>query len=121
MADGFQRLIVDAPPAVLSLNVQAAMGPAREPRRSQFELLVRHFLEGFFRHEAASAVGDGKSRLVHLAFAAGLPGLMVSVFLWPVYHPFKGWPPGSTRVGPPPYWLQMNHHFFFEIYSFVVM
>jgi len=121
MGDGFQRLIVDAPPAVLSLNVQAAMGPAREPRRSQFELLVRHFLERFFNHETASADGDGKTRLVQMAFAAGLPGLMVSVFLWPVYHPFKGWPPGSTRVGPPPYWLQMNHHFFFVIYSFVVM
>ena len=121
MGDGFQRLIVDAPPAVLSLNVQAAMGPAREPRRSQFELLVRHFLERFFNHETASADGDGKTRLVQIAFAAGLPGLVVSVFLWPVYHPFKGWPPGSTRVGPPPYWLQMNHHFFFVIYSFVVM
>ena len=121
MGDGFQRLIVDAPPAVLSLNVQAAMGPAREPKRSQLELLVRHFLERFFNHETASADGDGKTRLVQLAFAAGLPGLMVAVFLWPVYHPFKGWPPGSTRIGPPPYWLQVNHHFFFVIYSFVVM
>jgi hypothetical protein len=121
MGDGFQRLIVDAPPTVMSLNVQAAMGPVREPKRSQFELLVRHFLERFFNHETASPDGDGKTRLVQLAFATGLPGLMVAVFLWPVYHPFKGWPPGSTRIGPPPYWEQMNHHFFFVVYSFVVM
>lgn len=121
MGDGFQRLIVDAQPAVLSLNVQAAMGPAREPQRSQFELLVRHFLERFFNHETASPDGDSKTRLVQLAFAAGLPGLIVAVYLWPLYHPFPNWPPGSTRVGPPPYWLQANHHFFFVIYSFVVM
>ena len=121
MGDGFQRLIVDAQPTVLSLNVQAAMGPARVPQRSQFQLLVRHFLERFFNHETASPDGDGKTRLVQLAFAAGLPGLIVAVYLWPVYHPFPGWPPGSTRIGPPPYWLQVNHHFFFVIYSFVVM
>ena len=47
MGDGFQRLIVDAPPAVMSLNVQAAMGPVREPERSQFELLLRHFSRDF--------------------------------------------------------------------------
>jgi hypothetical protein len=121
MDDGFQRLIVDAQPAVLSLNVQAAMGPVRQPQRSQFELLVRHFVERFFNHETASPDGDGKTRLVQLAFAAGLPGLIVAVYLWPLYHPFRGWPPGSTREGPPPYWLQVNHHFFFVIYSFVVM
>jgi hypothetical protein len=123
MSDGFQRLIVEPNirPAVMSLNVQAAMGPAREPRRSQFELLVRHFLERFFNHETASADGDGKTRLVQLAVAAGIPGLMVAVFLWPVYHPFPNWPPGSTRVGPPPYWVQVNHHFFFVLYSFVAL
>ena len=123
MADDFQRLLVsrDAAPAVLSLNVQAAMGPVREPERSQFVLLMRHFLERFFNHESASADGDGKTRLVQLAFAAGLPGLMVAVFLWPVYHPFPNWPPGSKAVGPPPYWVQMNHHFFFVLYSFVAM
>ena len=29
--------------------------------------------------------------------------------------------PGRTRGGPPPYWLQVNHHFFFVLYSFVAM
>ncbi|MBS1803198.1 MAG: hypothetical protein JST28_07500 [Acidobacteria bacterium] len=122
MSDGFQRLIVDAPPAVMSLNMQAAMGPVRQPQRSQFELLVRHFLERFFNHENASPDGDGKTRLVQLAFAAGLPGLMVAVYLWPVYHPVIVYPPHPHSVpGPPPYWVQMNHHFFFVIYSFVAM
>ncbi len=93
----------------------------REPRRSQFELLVRHFLERFFNHETASADGDGKTRLVQLAVAAGIPGFMVAVFLWPVYHPFPNWPPGNTRIGPPPYWMQVNHHFFFVLYSFVAL
>jgi hypothetical protein len=123
MRGNFQKLLVtqDGAPAVLSLNVQAAMGPVREPQRSQFVLLMRHFLERFFNHETASPDGDGKTRLVQLAFAAGLPGFMVAIFLWPVYHPFPNWPPGSTAVGPPPYWVQLNHHFFFVLYSFVVM
>jgi len=123
MRGDFQKLLVsqDGAPAVLSLNVQAAMGPAREPERSQFVLLMRHFLERFFNHETASPDGDGKTRLVQLAFAAGLPGFMVAIFLWPVYHPFPGWPLGSKAAGPPPYWVQANHHFFFVLYSFVAM
>ncbi len=123
MRGDFQKLLVsqDGAPAVLSLNVQAAMGPVREPQRSEFVLLMRHFLERFFNHETASPDGDGKTRLVQLAFAAGLPGFVVTIYLWPIYHPFPGWPPGSTAGGPPPYWVQLNHHFFFVLYSFVVM
>ena len=123
MADSLQKLLVQdgVQPAVLSLNVQAAMGPVRAPERSQFAHLVRHYLERFFNHETASSDGEGKSRLVTLAFAAGMPGIMVAVFLWPVYHPFPGWPPGTHLVGPPPYWVQLNHHFFFVLYSFVAM
>ena len=124
MGDGFQRLLVpgDAQPAVLSLNVQAAMGPVREPKRSQFELLARHFLERFFNHETASPDGDAKGRLVLLAFAAGLPGFIVAIYLWPVYHPVIVYPPHPNSIpGPPPYWVQLNHHFFFELYSFVAL
>jgi hypothetical protein len=123
MPEAFQRLFERAEPvpAVLSLNVQAAMGPVHEPERTQFSLLTRHFLERFFNQETASPDRDGKTRLVQLACAAGMPGFMVAVYLWPVYHPFPGWPPRSTAVGPPPYWMQLNHHFFFVMFSFVAM
>jgi hypothetical protein len=111
-----------AEPETLSLNAQAALGAVREPRRSQFSLLVRHFLERFFNHETASPDGDAKGRLILIAIATGIPGFIVALYLWPVYHPFIGWPPGRPLiVVPPPYWLQVNHHFFFVLYSFAAM
>jgi len=120
--DEFQRLFMMAEPEALSLNAQAALGPVLAPRRSQFSLLVRHFLERFFNHETASPDGDAKARLILIAVATGLPGFMVALYLWPVYHPFIGWPPGrALNADPPPYWLQVNHHFFFVLYSFVAM
>jgi hypothetical protein len=124
MADSFQKLLVPeiARPAVLSLNVQAAMGPVREPERSLFVLLVRHFLERFFNHETASPDQDGKARLVTLALAAGMPGFVVAIYLWPIYHPVIVYPPHPGGLpDPPPYWLQLNHHFFFVLFSFVAM
>lgn len=108
-------------PEALSLNAQAALGPAHAPQRSQTAHLVRHFLERFFNHETASPDGDAKGRLVLIAIATGLPPFMVAIYLWPVYHPFIGWPPGNKVAGPPPYWTQVNHHFFFVMYSFVAM
>jgi hypothetical protein len=118
----FQRLLMMSEPEALSLNAQAALGPVREPKRSQFSLLVRHFLERFFNHETASPDGDAKARLILIAIATGIPGLMVALYLYPAYHPFIGWPPGRPlNVDPPPYWSQVNHHFFFVIYSFVAM
>ncbi|HEY2858394.1 MAG TPA: hypothetical protein VGJ21_08255 [Terracidiphilus sp.] len=124
MSEAFQRLFQRADfSAVQSLNMQAALGPVRQPERTQFMLLLRHFFERFFNHEAASATGDGKTRLVQVACAAGLPGLMVAVYLWPVYHPVIVYPPRHDGIlpGPPPYWVQANHHFFFVVYSFVAM
>jgi hypothetical protein len=118
----FQRLFMMAEPEILSLNAQAALGAVHVPRRSQFSLLVRHFLERFFNHETASPDGDAKSRLILIALATGLPGFMVALYLWPVYHPFISWPPGHPLdVSGPPYWLQVNHHFFFVLYSFVAL
>jgi hypothetical protein len=118
----FQRLLMMSEPEILPLNAQAALGEALEPERSQFSLLVRHFLERFFNHETASPDGDAKARLVLIAFATGLPGFMVALYLWPVYHPFIGWPPGRPLdASRPPYWLQVNHHLFFVLYSFVAM
>ncbi len=122
MDDTFQRLFTMSAPDALSLNAQAALGPVRPPDRSQFSLLVRHFLERFFNHETASPGGDAKARLVLIACATGLPGFVVALYLWPVYHPVLGWPPGSRlNGGVPPYWLQVNHHFFYVLYSFAAM
>jgi hypothetical protein len=122
IGEEFQRLFMMSEPEALSLNAQAALGPVREPKRSQFALLVRHFLERFFNHETASPDGDAKARLILIAVATGIPGFMVALYLWPAYHPFIGWPPGrALNAAPPPYWLQVNHHFFFVLYSFVAM
>ena len=112
----FQRLFMMSEPEALSLNAQAALGAVHTPQRSQFSLLVRHFLERFFNRETASPDGDAKARLVLIAFATGLPGFVVALYLWPIYHPFRGWPlDHPSNGGPPPYWLQVNHHFFFVV------
>ena len=117
----FQRLFMMSEPEALSLNAQAALGAVHESQRTQFSLLVRHFLERFFNHETASPDGDAKSRLILIAIGTGIPGFMVALYLFPVYHPWKGWP-GSHWTGPTPsYWLTVNHHFFFVLYSFVAL
>ena len=122
MSDTFQRLFTMSEAQPLALNAQAALGIVRPPHRSQLSWLIRHFLERFFNHETASPDGDAKTRLVQIAVATGLPGLAVAIYLWPVYHPFPHWPPGQRwSGGTPPYWLQVNHHFFFVLYSFVAM
>ncbi len=121
MRGEFQRLLMMSEPEILPLNAQAALGPPRPPQRTQFGHLYRHFLERFFNDETASPDGDAKTRMVQVACAAGLPGFCVALYLFSVYHPFPNWPPGSTAIGPPPYWVQVAHHFFFVIYAFVSM
>jgi hypothetical protein len=122
MSDTFQRLLTMSDAHPLSMNEQADLGVAKAPHRSQLSLLIRHFLERFFNHETASSDGDAKTRLVQIAFATGMPGLMVAMYLWPVYHPviqFRRNHPFSPAL--PGYWLQVNHHFFFVLYSFVAI
>lgn len=120
MDGAFQRIFTPDEPA--SLNAQAVLGLPRQPHRSQFSWLLRLFLERFFNHETASPDGDAKTRLVQIAFAAGLPPFAVAVYLWPVYHPWRGWPPNQPSAWQPPtYWLQANHHFFFVLYSFIAL
>jgi hypothetical protein len=119
MPEFTQRLFTVSEPQ--ALNAQAALGPAMPPDRGQFSLLVRHFLERFFNHETASPDGDAKTRMVLIAFATALPAFVVALYLWPVYHPFIGNSSHPLVLAPLPYWLQVNHHFFFVVYSFVVM
>jgi hypothetical protein len=122
MPENFQRLLTMSDTQPLALNAQAALGAVHQPERSQFALLVRHFLERFFNHETASPDGDAKTRLVQIAAAVGLFPFMIAIYLWPVYHPviqFRHNHPFSPAL--PSYWLQVNHHFFFVLYSFVAM
>jgi hypothetical protein len=98
-------------PAVLTVSELAALGPVHEPERNQISRLVRHFLERFFNHESASPDADSKTLLVQIACATALPGFLVALWLDPIYH----------RPTPPPYWLQVNHHLFFVLYSCVAM
>lgn len=124
MSEAFQKLFTLSETQVLSLNEQAALGEVHPPERSQFSLLVRHFLERFFNHETASPDGDAKARLILIAFATGLPGFVVALYLWPDYHSFIPYLRNHRIVwvpGPPPYWVQVNQHFFFVMYSFVVL
>ena len=86
MPEFTQRLFTRSEPQ--ALNAQAALGTALPPDRGQFSLLVGHFLERFFNHETASPDGDAKSRLILIAVATGIPGFMVALYLFPVYHPF---------------------------------
>src|SRR5579871_6660186 len=122
MPEAFQRLITMSGPDALSLNAQAALGPVVAPERSQFAHLLRHFMERFFNHETASPDGDAKARFLTIAFSAGLPGFVVAIYLWPVYHHVIVYPPVHPFVDSPvPYWLQVNHHFLFVVLSFVAM
>jgi hypothetical protein len=124
MSEAFQRLFTLSETQVLSLNQQAALGEAAPRERSQFAHLVLHFIERFFNHESASPDGDAKGRLILAAFAAGMPAFVVALYLWPDYHSFITYVRNHRVVwvpGPPPYWVQVNQHFFFVVYSFVVM
>jgi hypothetical protein len=122
-----ERLLLMSDSEVMGLNRQAAAGIARQPKRSIFSHLLRHFLERFFNHETASPDGDAKARMVLIACAAGLPPFVVATYLWPPYHAFirikNPGVPGDELILPglPPYWVQVNHHWFFVVCSFAAM
>jgi uncharacterized membrane protein YwzB len=96
---------------VLSLEVQAQMPVVDARERSQFYLLVRHFLERFFTNEMVSADGETKARLLQVAYTIALPGMVVALFLFPLYHaPLDR-----------PFWSQVSDHYFYVMYSFVAV
>ena len=90
MREEFQRLFMMSEPEALSLNAQAAVGAVHPPQRSQFALLVRHFLERFFNHETASPDGDAKARLILIAVATGIPGFMVALYPFAFFRDSSG-------------------------------
>ena len=104
---------------VLSLEVLARAAPEADRQERQFRVLVRHFLERFFTDELASAEGDAKTRLVQVACALGIPGLVMALYLYPVYHLPRG------RVGrywgARSYWAQAGDHSFYVLYALVAM
>jgi hypothetical protein len=100
-------------PQVLSVHVLAGMGSPIRTEQSQWEILVRHFLDRFFNSEMTSSDDEGTTRLIQVACATGLPGFVVAMYLWPVYHDIFG----LHR----PYWAQVGDHYFFVVYSMVVM
>jgi uncharacterized membrane protein YwzB len=109
----FSGLRIFTPPEfpVLSLDVQAHMPAMAVQERSQFHLLVRHFLERFFTNEMVSADGETKARLLQVAYTIALPGMVVALFLFPLYHaPLER-----------PFWSQVSDHYFYVMYSFVAV
>ena len=95
---------------VLSLEVQAQMPAADPQERTQFNLLVRHFLERFFNNEMVTADGEAKTRLLQAVYAIALPGIVVALYLFPLPSP-----------GGRPFWSQISDHYFYVMYSFVAV
>ena len=116
MLKEMMRQIDEPEHAVLSLEVQAAMGPVIQPERSQFELLVRHLLDRFFNNDMVSVQGETMTRVIQAAAVIAIPQLIFALFLYPVYH---GVPPVHPLKRP--FWEQVNDHYFYVVYSFVVM
>ena len=110
----FNRPGVFATPAepVLSLEVQAKMPRTNPEEPIQFQVLVRHFLERFFNNEMASSDDGGKRRLIQVACAIGIPGFVMALYLYPMYH---------LPRGHRPYWAQVSDHYFYVVYSLVAL
>jgi hypothetical protein len=106
-------LFAPAKHPVLSLGVQAQTVSARH-HQSDFEVLVRHLLHRFFNNELLAS-DDETKRVMQIACAVALPTLVVSLFLFPAYHAF---PPAPAHR---PFWPQAGDHYFYVMYSFVVM
>ena len=98
---------------VLSLEVQARMAELEPEASVPFRVLVRHFLNRFFNNEMTSPDGEGMRRLIQVACAVGLPGFIMTIYLYPTYH--------LPRHHLRPYWLQVGDHYFYAVYSFVAM
>jgi hypothetical protein len=105
---------------MLSLAAPAGAIPESTMRVGQFRVLVRHFLERFFTSELASADGDARTRLVQVACTMGIPGLLVALYLYPVYHLPRAHR-ASNYWGSRPYWAQAGDHYFYVLYAFVAM
>jgi hypothetical protein len=111
-----RRIGLFAPPKhpVLSLAVQAE-DCIIEREQSQFEVLVRHIFYRFLHNELLTSDDDETKRVMQISCAIAVPGLLVALFLFPPYH---GFPPYPLHR---PFWSQVGDHYFYVMYSFVVM
>jgi hypothetical protein len=110
-----ERLGLFRPPKypVLSLSAQAEpVAPRRE--QSQFEVLVRHLLYRFFHNELLAS-DDETRRVMQISYAVALPGMVIALFLFPAYHGFPPYPLHRS------FWSQAADHYFYVMYSFIVM
>jgi hypothetical protein len=102
---------------ILSLGVRAASAlPPRE--QNPFEVLVRHLLHRFFHNELFASDAnseDETKRVMMTSYTVALPGLFVALLLIPAYHAF---PPAPLHR---PFWAQTGDHYFYVMYSFVIM
>lgn len=80
--------------------------------RSIFPILVGHFFRRFFDNDTIQVDGDTQTTVVRAVAAVAVPGLMVAFWLQNAY-PFKP----LER----PMWLVIDDHYFFVLFSFVVM
>jgi hypothetical protein len=105
-----------APPkhAVLSLAVQAE-DQSEMRQQSQFEILVRHIFYRFLHNELLTSDDDETKRVMLISCAIAVPGMLVALFLFPAYHAFPPYPV------PRPFWAQAGDHYFYVMYSFVIM
>jgi len=99
---------------VLSLAVQAE-DCTIEREQSQFEVLVHHIFYRFLHNELLTSDDDETKRVMQISWAIAVPGLLVALFLFPPYH---GFPPYPLHR---PFWAQVADHYFYVMYSFVVM
>jgi hypothetical protein len=99
---------------VLSLAVQAETFTAKR-EQSQFEVLAHHIFYRFLHNELLTSDDDETNRVMLISGAIAVPGLLVALFLFPPYH---GFPPHPLHR---PFWAQVADHYFYVMYSFVVM
>ncbi len=107
------RVLTRREQQIQSLEVLAGMAPPDQPEQGQFAILVRHFLDRFFNSEMASADDEGKTRLIQVACATGLPGFIAAMYLWPAYH--------DMLRRHRPYWARVGDHYLFVVVSLVAM
>ena len=78
----------------------------------EFRMLVEHFFRRFFDNDTIQVEGDTQTTVVRALSIVAMPGLTIAFFLQTSY-------PLKPLFRPP--WLVIEDHYFFVLFSFVVM